>query len=97
MHANEAPGRRGLEVMQAGDIAALANPYADDCILHYPGRNTRRRPLGHPTSVWATGVNSASSAGRVWFLCQPRLVGPSERVPVTVAEYVLHRPRIRVR
>jgi hypothetical protein len=40
-------------------------------------------------SVWATAVNPASSARRGWcgwFLCHPRLVGPSERVPVTVIE-----------
>jgi ketosteroid isomerase-like protein len=39
MHPNEALARRELEVVQAGDIAALGNLHADDFVLHYPGRN----------------------------------------------------------
>jgi ketosteroid isomerase-like protein len=34
MHPNQALARRELEVVQAGDIAALGNLYADDFVLH---------------------------------------------------------------
>jgi hypothetical protein len=39
MHPNEALARRELEVLEAGDMAAVAELYADDFLLHYPGRN----------------------------------------------------------
>jgi ketosteroid isomerase-like protein len=39
MHPNEALARRELEVLESGDMAALAELYTDDFVLHYPGRN----------------------------------------------------------
>lgn len=39
MHPNEELARRELEVLEAGDMDALAELYADDFVFHYPGRN----------------------------------------------------------
>jgi ketosteroid isomerase-like protein len=39
MHPNEELARRELEVLEAGDMEALGGFYADDFVLHYPGRN----------------------------------------------------------
>lgn len=39
MHPNEALARREHEVLEAGDMSALAELYTDDFVLHYPGRN----------------------------------------------------------
>ena len=39
MHPNEELARRELEVLEAGDMETLATLYADDFVLHYPGRS----------------------------------------------------------
>jgi uncharacterized protein len=39
MHPNEELARRELEVLEAGDMDAIGELYADDFLLHYPGRN----------------------------------------------------------
>ncbi len=39
MHPNEQLARREIELINAGDFDALRELYADDCVLHYPGRN----------------------------------------------------------
>ena len=39
MHPNEALARREIELIEAGDFDALPELYADDLIVHYPGRN----------------------------------------------------------
>ena len=39
MHPNEELARRESEVLNAGDLDALAQMYTDDFVLHYPGRN----------------------------------------------------------
>jgi ketosteroid isomerase-like protein len=39
MHPNEELARRELEVLEAGQMDALSDLYADDFVLHYPGRN----------------------------------------------------------
>ena len=39
MHPNEALARREAEVLESGDMDALAELYTDDFVLHYPGRN----------------------------------------------------------
>ena len=39
MHPNEELARRELEALESGDLDAAAALYADDLILHYPGRN----------------------------------------------------------
>ena len=39
MHPNEELARRELELLESGDAHAAATLYADDLVLHYPGRN----------------------------------------------------------
>lgn len=39
MHPNELLARREIDLINAGDFDALDDLYADDLILHYPGRN----------------------------------------------------------
>lgn len=39
MHPNEELARRELGVLEGGDMAALAELYADDFVMHYPGHN----------------------------------------------------------
>jgi ketosteroid isomerase-like protein len=39
MHPNEVLARREIELINSGDFAALDEMYADDMLLHYPGRN----------------------------------------------------------
>lgn len=39
MHPNEELIRRELELLDAGDDEGAAALYADDLVLHYPGRN----------------------------------------------------------
>jgi len=39
MHPNEELARRELEVVAAGDTDAIRALYAEDFVLHYPGRN----------------------------------------------------------
>ena len=39
MHPNEELARRELEILESGGMGALATVYADDFVLHYPGRN----------------------------------------------------------
>ena len=39
MHPNEELARREHQVLESGDMDALAALYADDLVLHYPGRN----------------------------------------------------------
>jgi len=39
MHPNEELARRELEVLESGDVDTVAALYADDLVLHYPGRN----------------------------------------------------------
>ena len=39
MHPNERLARKEIELINAGDIGALNQMYADNLILHYPGRN----------------------------------------------------------
>lgn len=39
MHPNEQLARRELEALEADDMDALKELYADDFVLHYPGRN----------------------------------------------------------
>ena len=39
MHPNEELARREIELINAGDLAALDEMYADDLVFHYPGRN----------------------------------------------------------
>lgn len=39
MHPNEALARRELEAVEADDMAALAELYTHDFVLHYPGHN----------------------------------------------------------
>lgn len=39
MHPNEELARRELEILESGSMDALATVYADDSVLHYPGRN----------------------------------------------------------
>jgi ketosteroid isomerase-like protein len=39
MHPNEELARRELQALASGDTATLATMYADDLVLHYPGRN----------------------------------------------------------
>ena len=39
MHPNQALARREIELIEAGDFDALQELYADDLIVHYPGRN----------------------------------------------------------
>jgi ketosteroid isomerase-like protein len=39
MHPNEEVARREAEVLEAGDMDALAAMYADEFVLHYPGRS----------------------------------------------------------
>jgi uncharacterized protein len=39
MHPNEALARREIELINAGDLSALDALYADDLVVHYPGRN----------------------------------------------------------
>jgi ketosteroid isomerase-like protein len=39
MHPNEALARQELELIKAGGGAVPAELYADDFVLHYPGRN----------------------------------------------------------
>jgi ketosteroid isomerase-like protein len=39
MHPNELLARREIELINAGELEALAELYADDLVIHYPGRN----------------------------------------------------------
>jgi ketosteroid isomerase-like protein len=39
MHPNEALARREVDLINAGDLEALADVYASDLVIHYPGRN----------------------------------------------------------
>lgn len=39
MHPNEALARREMELIDAGDLESLQELYADDLVIHYPGRN----------------------------------------------------------
>lgn len=39
MHQNEELARREIDLIVAGEMGAVAALYADDFILHYPGRN----------------------------------------------------------
>lgn len=39
MHPNELLARREIDLINAGDVDALDELYADDLVLHYPGRN----------------------------------------------------------
>ena len=39
MHPNEELARREAETLASGDMDALEQLYADDFVLHYPGRN----------------------------------------------------------
>jgi ketosteroid isomerase-like protein len=39
MHPHEQMARREIELLNAGDDAGLAELYAEDVVLHYPGRN----------------------------------------------------------
>ena len=39
MHPNEALARREMELIDAGDLESLRELYADDLVIHYPGRN----------------------------------------------------------
>jgi uncharacterized protein len=39
VHPNEELARREIELLESGDLAAVAALYADDFVLHYPGRN----------------------------------------------------------
>lgn len=39
MHPNEALARREMELIGAGDLESLQELYADDLVIHYPGRN----------------------------------------------------------
>jgi hypothetical protein len=39
MHPNEELARREIELINAGDVDALEDLYADDLILHCPGKN----------------------------------------------------------
>jgi ketosteroid isomerase-like protein len=39
MHPNEELARREIELINAGDLAALDEMYADDLVFHYQGRN----------------------------------------------------------
>lgn len=39
MHPNEELARREIELINSGRLGALADMYADDLVLHYPGRN----------------------------------------------------------
>jgi hypothetical protein len=39
MHPNELLARREIELIDAGDLEALDDLYADDLVVHYPGRS----------------------------------------------------------
>src|SRR5688500_7144458 len=39
MHPNEQLARREIELIDAADMEGLRALYADDCVLHYPGKN----------------------------------------------------------
>jgi uncharacterized protein len=39
MHPNEELARRELDLLETGDVDAVSTLYADDFVLHYPGRN----------------------------------------------------------
>jgi uncharacterized protein len=39
MHPSEALARREIDLLEAGDLDALAEVYAPDLVIHYPGRN----------------------------------------------------------
>ena len=39
MHPNEALARHEIDLLEAGDDAGVADLYAPDFVLHYPGRN----------------------------------------------------------
>jgi len=39
MHPNEELARREIELIEGGDLDGLRELYADDFVLHYPGRN----------------------------------------------------------
>lgn len=39
MHPHEELARREIELINAGDDEAVAELYADDFVIHYPGRN----------------------------------------------------------
>jgi uncharacterized protein len=39
MHPNEQLARREIELVNAGDLVALGELYAEDFVFHYPGRN----------------------------------------------------------
>jgi ketosteroid isomerase-like protein len=39
MHSNEELARREMDLINQGDLAAVGELYADDFVLHYPGRN----------------------------------------------------------
>lgn len=39
IHLNEELARREIDLINAGDFDALRELYADDFVLHYPGRN----------------------------------------------------------
>jgi hypothetical protein len=76
-----------LQLSSYRHVAAPSLPLIGTAIVF--GGSAKRLGCGAQTP--------ASSTRRVWSLCHPGLVGPSVTVPVTVAEYVLHRPRTRVR
>lgn len=39
MHPNELLARREMELISSGDLESLQELYADDLVIHYPGRN----------------------------------------------------------
>lgn len=39
MHPNELLARREIELIETGELDALDDLYADDVVIHYPGKN----------------------------------------------------------
>jgi uncharacterized protein len=61
MHPNELLARREIDLINAGDFAALDDLYTDDLVIHYPGKN----PLAgsHPVQEFLAKVEAVLKDG----------------------------------
>jgi ketosteroid isomerase-like protein len=63
MHPNEALARREIDLISAGDFEALNELYANDLVVHYPGRN----PLAgsHPIREFLARLEAVLKDGAI--------------------------------
>jgi ketosteroid isomerase-like protein len=58
MNPNEELARREIEKIEAGDMDAVNAMYADDFVLHYPGRSPSLGRITMSTTSWRSRVVS---------------------------------------